>query len=142
MVGADEALQIGIVDRIISDGNPVDVAVDALNQIQANAPLATNRVDLIDEDDGRGLLPGPLEEVPHPGGANADKHLHELGAGDAEEGHAGFPGHGLGHQGFAGTRRAFHQGRRMGDKTAVQHLIQAGNSGGHPFQHHPIPRIT
>ena len=40
MVGADEALQIGIVDRIISEGSPVDAAVDALNQVQANAPLA------------------------------------------------------------------------------------------------------
>ncbi|NOZ12428.1 MAG: hypothetical protein GXO69_02125 [Acidobacteria bacterium] len=40
MVGAEEALKIGIIDRIIEDGNLVDAAVESIQAILANAPLA------------------------------------------------------------------------------------------------------
>ena len=47
---------------------------------EAGAPLAADGVDLVDEDDGRRLLAGRLEEVADPAGADADEHLHEVRA--------------------------------------------------------------
>ena len=38
---------------------------------EAGAPLAADGVDLVDEDDGRRLLAGGGEQVPHPAGADA-----------------------------------------------------------------------
>ena len=81
---------------------------------QARAPLAAHGVDLIDEDDGRGVLLGLLEQVPDPGRAHAHVQLHKVGTGDGQEPHAGLPRHGLGQQGLAGTRRA-HQQHALGD---------------------------
>ena len=40
MVKAEEALKIGIIDRIVEEGNLVDTAVEAIQAILANAPLA------------------------------------------------------------------------------------------------------
>jgi hypothetical protein len=42
-------------------------------------------VELIDEDDGRGLRAGLLEEIAHASGSDADEHLDELRAGNREE---------------------------------------------------------
>ena len=56
---------------------------------QAGAALAADRVDLVDEHDARAVALGLVEEVAHAAGADAHEHLHELGAADAEEGHAG-----------------------------------------------------
>ena len=85
-----------------------------MSAAQARASLAAHGVDLIDEDDGRGLLLGLGEEVPDPGSAHAHVELHEVGAGDGEEGHPRLVGHGLGEQGLAGARRA-HQKHALGD---------------------------
>src|SRR5205085_1900844 len=65
-------------------------------------------VELVEEDDPAGLL-GLGEQVAHPGGADADEHLGEVGAGGGVERHAGLPGHGPGQQGLAGPRRADQQ---------------------------------
>ena len=48
---------------------------------------------------------GLLEHVADAGGADADEHLHEVGAREAEEGHARLAGDGLGQQRLAGARR-------------------------------------
>ena len=72
---------------------------------EAGAPLAADGVDLVDEDDGRRLLAGRLEQVAHPAGADAHEHLHEVGAGDRQERHARLAGHGPGQQGLAGAGR-------------------------------------
>ena len=76
---------------------------------QPGASLAADGVDLVDEDDAGGVLLGLVEEVTDTGGAHTDEHLDELGAGDAEEGHAGLAGDRLGEQGLARTRRADHE---------------------------------
>ena len=76
---------------------------------EAGAALAADRVDLVDEDDARGVALGLVEQVADAAGADADEHLHELGAGDAEEGHAGLAGDGPGHERLAGSRRADQQ---------------------------------
>jgi hypothetical protein len=44
----------------------------------AGSAVPADGVDLVDEDDGRGVLLGLLEQVPDPGGADADEHLDEV----------------------------------------------------------------
>src|SRR5690606_36774055 len=56
---------------------------------------AADGVDLVDEDDAGGLLLRLPEEVAHAGGADADEHLDEVGAGEGEERDAGLAGDGL-----------------------------------------------
>ncbi len=68
--------------------------------------MAADGVDLVDEDDGGGVLLGLVEQVAHARGAHADEHLDELGGGHGEEGHAGLAGDGLGQEGLTGSGRA------------------------------------
>src|SRR5680860_1501766 len=75
----------------------------------AGATMSAHRVDLVHEDDEGLVLLGLLEEVPNPAGANTHKHLHEVGAGDAEERHAGLAGDGPREQRLAGARRTEEQ---------------------------------
>ena len=81
---------------------------------QARAPLAAHSVDLVNKHDSRGVLLGLLEQVPDAAGAHAHVQLHEIGAGDGQEAHAGLPCHGLGQQGLAGAGRA-HQQHALGN---------------------------
>ena len=90
---------------------------------QTRAALASDGVDLVDEDDAGAVLFGLLEEVPHPGGADADEHLDEIRAGDGEERDTGLAGHGAGEQRLAGSRRAEQQ-HTLGDLRA-QRLVAA-----------------
>ena len=76
---------------------------------EAGAALAADRVDLVDEDDARRVALGLVEQVADAAGADADEHLDELRAGDAEERHAGLTGDGAGHQRLAGAGRADQQ---------------------------------
>ena len=87
------------------------------------AALAADGVDLVDEDDGRRLLAGRLEEVADPAGADADEHLHEVRAADRHEGHARLAGHGPGQQRLAGPGRADEQ-HALGD--LGPDLLEAG----------------
>ena len=54
---------------------------------QAGAAMTAHRVDFVDEDDAGRILLALLEQVADPAGAHADKHLHKVRAGDAEERH-------------------------------------------------------
>ena len=76
---------------------------------QAGAAVTPDGVDLVHEDDARRVLLGLLEEVAHARGADADEHLDEVGARDAEERHARLAGDGPGEQGLAGSGRAVQQ---------------------------------
>ena len=69
-------------------------------------PRLPQRIQLVDEDDARRLSLGPVKQVAHPGCANADKHLHEIGAAHAEERHRRLACHCPGQQRLAGSRRA------------------------------------
>ena len=73
---------------------------------ETGTTMTADGVDLVDEDDCRGVALGLLEEVAHPGGANADEHLDEIGPGDREEGDSRLAGHRSGKQGLAGPRGA------------------------------------
>jgi hypothetical protein len=55
---------------------------------EAAPAMATDGVDLVDEDDRRRRLLGLFEQVAHAARADADEHLDEVGAGDREERHA------------------------------------------------------
>ncbi len=84
---------------------------------EAGATMAAHRVDLVDEDDaGRALL-ALLEEVAHAGGAHPHEHLHEVRAGDGEEGDVGLARDGAGQEGLARARGA-HEQDALGNPSA------------------------
>src|ERR1700730_18466061 len=76
---------------------------------EAGAALAADGVDLIHEDDAGRVLLGLVAQVAHARGTDADEHLDELGARDAEEGHAGLPGDGFRQEGLSGSWRPNHE---------------------------------
>ena len=78
-------------------------------QAGKGAARAAQRVELVDEDDGRRLGARLLEQVAHPRRAHADEHLDELAARDGEERHAGLARHRPGQQRLAGAGRADQQ---------------------------------
>ena len=67
-------------------------------------------IDLVDEDDGGGVLLGLLEEVAHPLGPHPHVHLDELAPAYREEGHVALPRAGLGDHGLAGPGGAREEG--------------------------------
>ena len=73
------------------------------------ATLAADRIDLIDEDDGRSVLLGFVEQVTHAGCAETDEHLHEVGARHGVERYAGLACDGSRQQRLTGARRAVQQ---------------------------------
>mmetsp|Transcript_4107 Transcript_4107/g.10463 ORF Transcript_4107/g.10463 Transcript_4107/m.10463 type:complete len:282 (-) Transcript_4107:535-1380(-) len=85
--------------------------------LPATTALAPNRVDLVDEDDARRERARLRKEVTHAARADADKHLDEVGARDAEEGHRRFARRRLGQQRLARARRADEQ-RALGHARA------------------------
>ncbi len=80
----------------------------------AGSAVPADGVDLVDEDDRRGVLLGLLEQVAHPGGPDADEHLHEVRPGDRVEGHPCLAGDGAGEQRLAGAGGAVEQ-HALGD---------------------------
>ena len=80
-----------------------------MSAAQASATMPPDRVNLVDEDDGGRFGFGALEQIADAAGAHADEHLDEFRAGNAEEGHARFPGDSARHQRLAGAGRSYHQ---------------------------------
>ena len=76
---------------------------------EARATMATDGVDLVDEDDAGRVLLGLLEHVADTAGADADEHLDEVRTRDGEEGDVGLAGDGASQQGLAGAGRADQQ---------------------------------
>mmetsp|Transcript_68968 Transcript_68968/g.110459 ORF Transcript_68968/g.110459 Transcript_68968/m.110459 type:complete len:372 (+) Transcript_68968:687-1802(+) len=108
----------------------------------AAAALPPDGVELVDEDDARGLRLGALEQVPHPRRPHAHEHLHELRRGDGEERHTCLPRHGLGQQRLPGPGRPRQQAA-LGDLgpesrvlaralQEVHHLLQLQLGAVHP----------
>src|SRR5262249_47362036 len=84
---------------------------------QAGAAVAADGVDLVHEHDARRRLLGLLEQVAHAGGADADEHLDEVGAGDGEEGNTRLAGDRAREQRLTGAGRAVEQ-NALGDSRA------------------------
>ncbi len=76
---------------------------------QTGATLATDGVNLIDEDDAGGGFLGLLEHVAYPGGTHTHEHLDEIGTRNGEERYLGLTRNGLGQQGLTGTGRTYQQ---------------------------------
>src|SRR5436190_1144059 len=87
----------------------------SLTRLERSAPLmpgvalAADGVDLVDEDDRGRLLARGLEEVADARRADADEHLHEVGAGDRDERHPRLTGDRTRDEGLAGAGRADQQ---------------------------------
>ena len=106
-----------------------------MSAAQTAATLTAHGVDLVDEDDGRGVLLGLLEQIPHTGGAYAHIHLHKVRAGDGQKLYSRLTGHRLGQQRLTGTRRAYQQ-HALGDmRPQVQILL------GLPEKLHDLPQL-
>ena len=84
-------------------------------------------VDLVDKNNAGRLLLGFLEQIPDTGRAHANEHLHKVGAGQREEGHARLSRHRLGQQRLTGSRRA-HEKRSLGqlrsDLSILSRVVQ------------------
>ncbi len=88
--------------------------------------LTAHRIDLVHEDYAGGSCLGLLEQVAHAGGAHADEHLDEVGAGYGEERHGRLSGHRTGQQRLACARRADKQ-HALGDlRTQRLELARVG----------------
>ena len=83
------------------------------------------RVQLVDEHDARRLGLGLREQVAHARGADADEHLDELRARQAEEGHLGLAGDGARQERLAGARRADQQ-HALRDLAAEARVLPRG----------------
>ena len=76
---------------------------------ETGTALASDRVDLVDEDDRLAHLACLLEEVTNAARADADEHLHEVRTGDRQEADSGFTGHGTGKERLSRAGRAHQQ---------------------------------
>ena len=81
---------------------------------EARTAVPADGVDLVDEDDRRGVRLGLLEQVTDPGGTDTDEHLDEVGTGDRVERDARLAGDGAREQGLARSGRAVQQ-HALGD---------------------------
>ena len=97
----DEQLVEGLLALVVSAAEP-------------GAPVTTDGIDLVHEDDRRSVRLRLLEEVADAAGADADEHLDEVGTRDGEERNAGLAGHGAGEERLTGSRRAEEQ-HALGD---------------------------
>ena len=109
-VGGSEDDQALVAIEAVHLGEQLVERLLALVVAHARVAALADGVNLVDEDDARGLLAGLLEEVAHLGGPHAHKHLHKLGTRDGEEGHLGLAGHGTSYQGLACAWRPYEQG--------------------------------
>src|SRR5262249_59814682 len=91
---------------------------------RAAAARLAQRVQLVDEDDARGAALGLAEQVAHAAGPDADEHLDEVRARQAEERHVGLARDRLGQQRLARARRA-DQEHALGD-AAAEALVLLG----------------
>src|SRR6185436_21057140 len=90
---------------------------------EAGATLATDRVDLIDEDDARRVAFCLIEQVADARGTHAHEHLDELGARDREERDACLAGDGTREHGLASARRADEQDATRDPRAQARELL-------------------
>ena len=86
------------------------------------AALAADRVDLIDEHDGRGDLLGLVEQIAHTRCADADIELDKVRARNGQKLHACLARDRAGHERLAGARRADEQ-HALGDARAHRGIV-------------------
>ena len=109
-----EHVRRGHHDHVVAGVEAVHLDQELIQRLVAlprdiRAAMGADRVELVDEDDRRGILAGLLEQSPDPRGPQAGEHLHERGGRLAEEVGARLVSDGLGEQGLAGAGRAVQQ---------------------------------
>lgn len=87
------------------------------------APLASNRIQLVNKDDRRPLLPRRREELPDPPRSDSDVHLVELGSGGREERHSGLARYGTSEEGLARSGRT---GKEYAARETTSELLIPG----------------
>mmetsp|Transcript_21145 Transcript_21145/g.36300 ORF Transcript_21145/g.36300 Transcript_21145/m.36300 type:complete len:231 (-) Transcript_21145:456-1148(-) len=87
---------VHLVEQLQQD--PLHLPVGARLRVE---PLGRNGVNLVDEDDRRGVLPSQSEDVADHTRTFAEVLLHELGADDPDEGGGGVVRHSLGQHGLS-----------------------------------------
>ena len=100
----------------------------------AASAVAAHGVDLVHEDDGRGVLLGAFEELAHAGRAHADVQLHELRAGDREEGGVRLARNRLGQQGLARPGGTVEQDAAGNARAHLVELVGRGQELADLFQ--------
>ncbi len=71
-----------------------------MSAANAGAAMAADGIDLIHENDARGVFLRLVEHVADAACADADEHLDKIGTGNREEGAVGFAGNSFGDQEF------------------------------------------
>ena len=117
-LAAVEAVHLGeqLVERLLA------LFVAAHRRLDADL---AERVELVDEDDAGRLGFGLVEQIAHPGRADADEHLDELRAAQAEERHRRLAGHRAREQRLAGAGRADEE-HALGDAPADAGVLARG----------------
>ena len=100
MAGAEEGLVKHIHSVRVGDGGDSKVSVKAVHLNEESvqrllalvmssthtvSTVATDRIDLIDKDQARGILPTLFKHVTDTGSTNTDEHFDEVGTTDTEE---------------------------------------------------------
>jgi hypothetical protein len=88
------------------------------------APLSSNRIQLINEDNRRSRLPRRRKQLPNPPRTNSDVHLVELGTGGGEEGNAGFACDSASEEGLTRSRGASEENTTR--ETTTEFLVLRG----------------
>src|SRR5439155_5809394 len=97
--GGDDDDAFGGVEAVHLDEQGVEgLFAFIVAAAEAMAAAAADGVDLVDENEAGGVLARLIEHVAHAAGANADEHLDEIRAADAEEGGVRLTGDRLGEQ--------------------------------------------
>ena len=73
---------------------------------KSGTTLTADSINLVNKDDAGSTLFSLVKQITYAGCAYADKHLHKIGARNAEEGYACLAGNSLSQQGFTCTRRS------------------------------------
>ena len=110
-VGGGDDDEVGVVVEAVHLDEQLVQRLLALVVATAHAgtALAAHSIDLVDEDDGGGVLLGLIEQVAHTGGTETHEHFDEVGAGHRVERHAGLACDGSGQQRLTGAGRAVQQ---------------------------------
>jgi hypothetical protein len=122
---------VGGVEAVHLDEDGVERLAGLLTSaVRVVSPAAPDGVDLVEEDDARGIVFGLLKEVADAGSPDADEHFDEVRAGDGEEWDVGLAGDGLGQQGLAGAGRPDEQdaaGDSPAEPLELARVLQEGD---------------
>ena len=105
-----------------------------MSAAEPGSALASDRIDLIDEDDARRRLLRLFKEVAHARRADTDEHLDKIRSADRKELHARLAGNRLCEKGFARARRAKEQDSLRNPRSEFVEFIRRLQEFDHFFE--------